>query len=394
MKSIIKLNNYREKKNIAVKKLKSYEEQHSKVTVKELEVMNKVQQKELKQLRQQVKDTNVRNAYLVTKNFLEKEKNWKEIQRSLQAQITALKTASNEKRELARIKISEQTLLEKTKALEAEIKELKKESSTATIEQLRIELETIKATNVELSSELDGLATSFQEMQDQNIRVSVLNRDLEKANIKLTAESEKCHQRTDLHKQEKESLVKRYEASLEKNQTSLELLKEASERTNIVQKKVELMEDQVTLTTVQLEEYKLKLTQKEESTGYSGDKLGELKRQLSTATETLRSEIKSKDDRERKMSEMKEQIANLKRKMARGFTGAHIEAGLEAELRLMKEKLRCKVCSERDKSVVITKCFHMFCQECIDQNLKVRLRKCPGCGITFARQDVQQIYLT
>eukprot|EP01042_Synura_sphagnicola_P032287 gene32287-41551_t len=54
------------------------------------------------------------------------------------------------------------------------------------------------------------------------------------------------------------------------------------------------------------------------------------------------------------------------------------------------EMLRCSVCHDRFKNVTITRCFHMFCRECIDENLRNRSRKCPACGEKFGQDDVAQ----
>ncbi len=56
--------------------------------------------------------------------------------------------------------------------------------------------------------------------------------------------------------------------------------------------------------------------------------------------------------------------------------------------------LRCSVCRDRFKSVAITRCFHLFCKECIDENLRNRHRKCPACGEKFGQDDVTNIFFT
>lgn len=56
--------------------------------------------------------------------------------------------------------------------------------------------------------------------------------------------------------------------------------------------------------------------------------------------------------------------------------------------------LRCSVCKDRFKEVAITRCFHLFCKECIEENLRNRSRKCPACGEKFGQDDVKQVYFT
>lgn len=66
----------------------------------------------------------------------------------------------------------------------------------------------------------------------------------------------------------------------------------------------------------------------------------------------------------------------------------------EDELEGLRALLRCNVCHERQKDVIITKCMHMFCRPCIQRNLDSRSRKCPGCGAAFGTKDVHQFYFT
>ncbi|KAG5176734.1 hypothetical protein JKP88DRAFT_334791 [Tribonema minus] len=80
-----------------------------------------------------------------------------------------------------------------------------------------------------------------------------------------------------------------------------------------------------------------------------------------------------------------------------GFAGggAGEESALLAEeVQELRKALRCSVCSARQKNCVLTKCYHMFCRECVDENLRTRHRKCPACGKGFGADDVKAIYLT
>ncbi|KAK9813379.1 hypothetical protein WJX73_004098 [Symbiochloris irregularis] len=67
---------------------------------------------------------------------------------------------------------------------------------------------------------------------------------------------------------------------------------------------------------------------------------------------------------------------------------------LQAELKAARSVILCKVCCERNKDTVITKCWHTFCKTCINKNLDMRHRKCPGCGTPFGQGDVKPVYLT
>lgn len=56
--------------------------------------------------------------------------------------------------------------------------------------------------------------------------------------------------------------------------------------------------------------------------------------------------------------------------------------------------LKCSVCKDRFKSVAITRCYHLFCRECIEESLRNRSRKCPACGEKFGADDVANVFFT
>ena len=54
--------------------------------------------------------------------------------------------------------------------------------------------------------------------------------------------------------------------------------------------------------------------------------------------------------------------------------------------------LRCSVCRDRFKEVCLTRCFHLFCRECVDEVVRNRSRKCPMCGDKFGDQDCITVF--
>lgn len=57
-----------------------------------------------------------------------------------------------------------------------------------------------------------------------------------------------------------------------------------------------------------------------------------------------------------------------------------------------QKMLKCSTCMLRFKGVIINRCGHLFCKECIDARLSNRQRKCPSCGMAFGRDDVSNVY--
>lgn len=65
---------------------------------------------------------------------------------------------------------------------------------------------------------------------------------------------------------------------------------------------------------------------------------------------------------------------------------------LTIQVNQLKSRLACPVCNTRDKKVIITRCRHMFCRNCVAANLEGRNRKCPSCGIKFDKKDVEDVW--
>lgn len=64
------------------------------------------------------------------------------------------------------------------------------------------------------------------------------------------------------------------------------------------------------------------------------------------------------------------------------------------ELKELQKLVNCSVCQDQRKNVLIGKCFHMFCRDCVDSNLRSRNRKCPTCKKMFGQDDVKAVWFT
>uniref|UniRef100_W5M680 E3 ubiquitin protein ligase n=1 Tax=Lepisosteus oculatus TaxID=7918 RepID=W5M680_LEPOC len=91
-----------------------------------------------------------------------------------------------------------------------------------------------------------------------------------------------------------------------------------------------------------------------------------------------------------------EDLSRLRRKLEKQkkvevYTDA--DEILQEEINQYKAKLRCPCCNTRDKETVLTKCFHVFCYECLKTRYDTRQRKCPKCNAAFGANDFHRIYI-
>ncbi|XP_042393673.1 E3 ubiquitin-protein ligase BRE1-like 1 isoform X2 [Zingiber officinale] len=90
-----------------------------------------------------------------------------------------------------------------------------------------------------------------------------------------------------------------------------------------------------------------------------------------------------------------ESLDDMTRKAAylRVQTKGSVLEKLQQEVKEYRGILKCSICLDRQKEVVIAKCYHLFCYQCIQRTISNRQRKCPTCGSSFGANDVKPIYI-
>ena len=272
-------------------------------------------------------------------------------------------------------------------------------------------LATLSETNASLMSELDEIAQSHSEVE-------------RKLSEYIVALSEKERERSRLNDQRlkfetKETLL-RGECNLLKQQVALtadERKKREDERRAWAEWKAEAEEmerrwnelkaaqerrgQELSLALREVRAREKKVTEEKEGLLRASEK----KSALIDEREAELTELRAKYEKakllwnqcESKVNKLEAERKDLKERLttARQVAAAADEADLspmEIEIRQLKRRLKCSVCNENDKEVVIGKCYHLFCHQCVDNNLKARHRKCPGCGVKFDQSDVHTVY--
>ncbi|KAF2474079.1 E3 ubiquitin-protein ligase-like protein bre1 [Lindgomyces ingoldianus] len=60
---------------------------------------------------------------------------------------------------------------------------------------------------------------------------------------------------------------------------------------------------------------------------------------------------------------------------------------------LMRSMLQCQVCKNNFKNTVLKTCGHVFCDDCVQDRLALRARKCPNCGKAFGGNDLMRVHI-
>jgi E3 ubiquitin-protein ligase BRE1 len=116
--------------------------------------------------------------------------------------------------------------------------------------------------------------------------------------------------------------------------------------------------------------------------------------------------VSESNKKEEEKKQMMESLAVVKKEAAEsamkavsakgnsdGPASAFTMEQMTTQVKYLSGRINCPVCNVREKKCILLRCRHMFCQTCVDVNIKNRSRKCPACGGRFDTKDVAEIWL-
>ncbi|KMT19795.1 hypothetical protein BVRB_1g008490 [Beta vulgaris subsp. vulgaris] len=240
-------------------------------------------------------------------------------------------------------------------------------------------------------SEIETIGQAYEDMQTQNQHLLQQMTERDDYNIKLVSDSVKTKQAVSTLLSEKQALAKQFQqvnVSLDSLKTRIcqseEQMKSImSEALNHCQ------EDRHLIVSLERAKWELSDAEKElkwvKSAIASSEKEYEyVQRKAAEIQKDLESERHDRKKLEEELGEWKDKVAEMTAE-----TGEAAIQRLQEEIKDCKSILKCGVCFDRPKEVVIVKCYHLFCNQCIQRNLEIRHRKCPGCGTAFGQNDVR-----
>ncbi|XP_042514647.1 E3 ubiquitin-protein ligase BRE1-like 2 [Macadamia integrifolia] len=320
----------------------------------------------------------------------------KESERRAHLQAEVLKNALEEHSLELRVKAAneaEAACQQRLAAAEAEIADLREKLDASERDVLELS-EAIKIKDGEAEayiSEIETIGQAYEDMQTQNQHLLQQVTDRDDYNIKLVSESVKTKQAQSFLLSEKQMLAKQLQqvdASLESFKLKISRGEEQMKTYLAEAGKASLENRHI---AINMESTRWELTDAEKDMKWlkaavaSSEKEFELNQRKAAEIQLeLESERAEKKRLEEELKEMNGKVLEI--------SSANGEAAiqkLQDEIKECKAILKCGVCFDRPKEVVITKCYHLFCNPCIQRNLEIRHRKCPGCGTAFGQNDVR-----
>lgn len=264
------------------------------------------------------------------------------------------------------------------------------------IHQLQKQLDKTKSEEEALMQDLDVTGQAYEEVQEQNHRLLQQLEEKDDANFKLMSE----HLKTNAfqkHLNEEKAQIEEYRDSLLKRIDAQDnVVKSLEEKVHLLQENMTTLEKELEMRNTLNDSYKQeKLELKQQ--------LAELKSEKDKVISHFEQIQKSFNERTTalthesfKNKRLIEELESLKKKYERASklqSATTPDEVLVEEIREYKEQLTCPSCKTKPKDAVLTKCFHVFCFDCLKTRVDTRQRKCPKCNAQFGANDFHRLYL-
>ncbi|XP_077996281.1 E3 ubiquitin-protein ligase BRE1A-like [Glandiceps talaboti] len=281
-------------------------------------------------------------------------------------------------------KLADEEAIRKIRSLEEHIQELHKKLSKT------------KEEEEALLSDMDVTGQAFEDMQEQNARLLQQLREKDDAYFKLMSERIKSNQIHKLLREEKDVLADQVSTLQTQVEAQNQVVRKLEEKERILQNNITTMEKELGLRQQALEINKRKAVDASQNATDGKKLVDRFQNQVSALQTKITERASEVEQHAHKYRRCQEEIASLRRKLERArrieLAGSADEILME-EVRTYKAQLTCPCCNVKRKDTVLTKCFHVFCSECIKTRYETRQRKCPECNAGFGANDYHRIYL-
>ncbi|XP_035436036.1 E3 ubiquitin-protein ligase Bre1 isoform X2 [Spodoptera frugiperda] len=309
------------------------------------------------------------------------------------------KMAQESKRER---RLADEDALRKIKQLEEQKYELQKQLSCArpNADPLHAFTRPFAGSPEEeaLLNEMEVTGQAFEDMQEQNSRLIQQLREKDDANFKLMSERIKANSLHKLLREEKQLLQEQVLTRDQQIESMGAVARRLEEKERLLQATLSAVEKELLLRQQAMEMHKRKAIESAQSAADLKLHLEKYHAQMKEAQQVVAEKTSALEAEAYKTKRLHEELAILRRKAERmkkmEQAGSSMDEVLLEEIREYKETLTCPSCKVKRKDAVLTKCFHVFCWDCLRTRYETRQRKCPKCNAAFGANDYHRLYLS
>ncbi|GAA31256.2 E3 ubiquitin-protein ligase Bre1 [Clonorchis sinensis] len=248
-----------------------------------------------------------------------------------------------------------------------------------------------------LLKEMEVTGQAFEDVQEQNVRLVRTLREKDDANLKLMTERLKTAQLARLLKEDKHLLEEQIRLMHAKIEALNRTVLKHEDKERLLLTNLETLEKEANARQQAQEAYKRKAFESQQVSEDLRVTVQKYQSQLKEAQVSVQEKASAFERVSFRHQRLQEELVTLRRKFERlrKIEQSHnADEVLLAEIQDYKEQLTCPTCKTNRKDAILTKCFHVFCLNCLKARYETRNRKCPKCNATFGANDYHRIYLS
>jgi E3 ubiquitin-protein ligase BRE1 len=267
-----------------------------------------------------------------------------------------------------------------------------------TSEQLQKKITNLETQLKLLSGELPSMEAAWKKAQTiagkKIIDVAAWEENIARAN----ADKSKADQKFFAAMKAKGELEQQVRALRLQTTKSTEVVSQLKDADALSRSLVDKLEKQTAEMKTQMDELSVQhrqLQQKVSENAITSDayvsQIAELKKTVEAKDTTCLAAKHAQRESETERDALTAQVAGLKKQVQswkKKSTGDQ-----STETATMEQMLQCQICKSRFKNTVIKTCGHLFCDQCVQDRLTNRARKCPNCGKAFGNNDTMKVHL-
>ncbi|KAA0194032.1 Ribosomal protein S6 kinase beta-1 [Fasciolopsis buskii] len=281
--------------------------------------------------------------------------------------------------------------------LELQMTRRRKQSLDAQLEKIQNRLLAAEQKEEVLLKDLEVTGQAFEDVQEQNVRLVRNLQENEEAKLKLMTERLNTNQVARLLKEDKQLLEEQIRLLKARYEALNRAFSKQEDKEHLLLANLDTLEKEASARQQAQEAYKRKAIESQQVAEDLRVTVQKYQSQLKEAQISVQEKASAFERVSFRHQRLQEELVTLRRKYERlrKIEQSHnADEVLLAEIQDYKEQLTCPTCKTNRKDAILTKCFHVFCLNCLKTRYETRNRKCPKCNATFGANDYHRIYLS
>ncbi|TVY37240.1 E3 ubiquitin-protein ligase [Lachnellula subtilissima] len=272
------------------------------------------------------------------------------------------------------------------------------EIDSLNLEQLRLKYEALAREFDSVNKELPILQSAYKRVQALSTKKVMDFTSLEERVQILQAEKSKADQKYFAARKDMDTRILEVRSLRSQNAKSSDIIAqlkdvETSNRTLLSNIEKQLSDTRQSNTTIATENKKMEATSREATS-----KVESLKNQVTELTTLLKTKDSNNSATKQRIHAIETELEQLRVKYEhaqrdRDSWKTKSLSNQSGEEEMLRTLALCTICRKDFKNTALKTCGHVFCNNCVDDRISNRMRKCPNCAKAFDKMDVMTVHM-